>query len=292
MNVIKKYLKRILPVQLTNGIKKIRYPNSYYPPIKKSHWKTIHYKGFTYEIFLDKEFGIISNIIEKDGIYEPEILDFISERINQEGVFLDIGANIGQHSIVISRFCKKVFSFEPISILQNKILQNIAKNNIQNIELNKFGLGNESTESEMIILKNNIGKSKPKHRNENEFENLKNNWAKEKGNILETEKIELKRLDDLNFEQINFIKIDVEGYELFVLEGGKNTILRTKPKIILEYSPIFYESMEKGMSERLYNFIIQELNYTINIIEKDKLIKVNSFSELPFSQWNIYLEAK
>jgi FkbM family methyltransferase len=45
---------------------------------------------------------------------------------------------------------------------------------------------------------------------------------------------EIKRLDDYNFDNVDFIKIDVEGYELHVLKGAIDTITKNKPAILLE----------------------------------------------------------
>lgn len=261
-----------------------------YPSIKKSYWKTIHYKNFEYFIYLDKEFGLISNIIEKDGIYEKNVLDIITDNIKMDDVFIDIGANIGQHSLIVSRFCKKVFSFEPISLLQQKINSNIEKNEFKNIVVMPFGLSNEELNSEMIILTNHIGKSKPKYRNENEFDYLKNHWDKKDGNKLATEPIELKKLDSFTFESVDFIKIDIEGYEYFALQGAINTIKRYNPKIVLEYTPLFYEGIEKNMSQKLYSLISEDLNYNIFNIEENKII--HSFEELSNIQCNLFLTPK
>lgn len=46
--------------------------------------------------------------------------------------------------------------------------------------------------------------------------------------------VQMKRLDDFNIEDVGFIKIDVEGYERFVISGGKETIMKSKPVIIIE----------------------------------------------------------
>lgn len=118
------------------------------------------------EIYLDKDFGLISDIIEKEGIYEPEILDLIIKKIPAECVFLDVGANIGQHSLFMSKFCKKVIAFEPIPILQNRIEMNLKRNRIDNVQLNPFGLSNENVSTEMIVMNSHMGKSKPKLHNE------------------------------------------------------------------------------------------------------------------------------
>jgi FkbM family methyltransferase len=49
--------------------------------------------------------------------------------------------------------------------------------------------------------------------------------------------VEMKCLDDFSFEAVDFLKIDVEAYESFVVEGGEQTIKRHKPVIIIEQKP-------------------------------------------------------
>ena len=47
----------------------------------------------------------------------------------------------------------------------------------------------------------------------------------------------MNRLDDFNFQNVDFIKIDCEGYEYFVLRGAEKTLLQNKPCIIVEQKP-------------------------------------------------------
>ncbi len=55
---------------------------------------------------------------------------------------------------------------------------------------------------------------------------------------------ECRRLDDFDLEEVDFIKIDCEGYELWVLQGAVETLKRCKPCLIVEQKP------ETGMEER------------------------------------------
>jgi FkbM family methyltransferase len=49
--------------------------------------------------------------------------------------------------------------------------------------------------------------------------------------------IQMHRLDDYGFENVDFVKVDVEGYELFVLKGAKETLLKWKPVMVVEQKP-------------------------------------------------------
>lgn len=286
----KDFFLRVLPVGITKQILLFKNNRRLNKLKKSSHWQIIDYNQLNLEIYLDKDFGLISDIIEKEGVYEPELLDFLISKIPENCTFLDIGANIGQHSLIMSKYCKEVFSFEPIKILQERIEMNFKRNGISNIKLMPFGLSNESIESEMLVLSSHIGKSKPRLHNDQEYEYLSKNWDGRDGNKLRIEKSTFKRLDELNFDKIDFMKIDVEGYEYFVLNGAKESILSKRPQIVMEYCPPFFEAIEKGLSEKLYNFIIDELSYKIYILEGHQVLKSESFQMMPKEQCNIYLQ--
>lgn len=119
---------------------------------------------------------------------------------------------------------------------------------------------------------------------------MKNSWTGKHGNEMSIQNVELRTLDSLELQKVDFIKIDVEGYEYFVLQGGLNTIRKFKPQIILEYSPTFFEAIEIGMSEKVYNFINDELRYDIYSVENN--LNIKSFKDLPVDQCNILLSPK
>ena len=79
---------------------------------------------------------------------------------------------------------------------------------------------------------------------------------------LEPELIESKKLDDLNLNNIQFLKIDVEGVELKVLEGAVKTLKRNK------YPPIMYETWQDdwySKQRKKILFYLKEIGYTCNL---------------------------
>lgn len=135
------------------------------------------------------------------------------------GVALDIGANIGNHSIYFSKYFTSIRSFEPhprifdLLLFNSKIASNIIPYN--------FGLGDEEKDLELNENWENMGSSSIKH-------NL--NADDMKVNI------RIRRLDDINLnaDMISFVKIDVEGFEANVIQGGLVTIRKHQPLIVLE----------------------------------------------------------
>jgi FkbM family methyltransferase len=231
----------------------------------------------SFKIYLDPENGCVDNEIVVNGVFERDMLMFIKSKLTSNSVFLDIGANIGQHSLFASRFCKQVYTFEPITKLYNQIQKSIAINQYSNIQTYNCGLGNTESKKPIYSFTGNMGASSLIS-SENRF-------------LYQT--VNIKRLDDFCIKEgitkANFIKIDVEGYEYEVLLGAEQFILKNKPNILLEYSPFFYNKNDNSTSKYLYTFLVNK-NYTIyDIGEGTQFKKITMFEELPTDgQTNIY----
>jgi FkbM family methyltransferase len=139
------------------------------------------------------------------------------------GVAIDAGANAGLYSYGLSRFCKKVHSFE-INPAHCRLLRDFAS---PNVEIHGIGLSNSSGEKTLFT---------PVHPGGMVLES----WASlEPGNCpgareyLET-RVRVAPLDEFEFPECGFLKIDVEGHELQVLEGAESTLRRTRPRILIE----------------------------------------------------------
>jgi FkbM family methyltransferase len=159
------------------------------------------------------------------GGYEEKELQTILKIVPKNGNFLDIGANIGWHSIIIAKFCKKlkVHSFEPIKKTYTCLQKNIKYNFLKNIKAYNFGFYNKN--------KKILFYSYPEGSGNSSISNL----SKQKNVILQ--KCNVKVLDDfINKKKIkvDFIKCDVEGAELFVFLGAKKVLLEHKPIIFCE----------------------------------------------------------
>ena len=161
---------------------------------------------------------------------------------------LDIGANIGAHTVYLAENFKKVYAFEPQIEVYKLLNKNIKLNNINNVITYNYGLGNEETKVNMREF------------NVDEQENI-GAINIEKGGT--GEEIMVKTLDSYNFINIKFIKMDVEGYEYFVLLGGKNTFLQSKPVIIIELNHCGAEYRQD------VNNFFKDINYKLKRISHD-----------------------
>ncbi len=153
-------------------------------------------------------------------------LEIIPE--NRRRVVLDVGSNIGTWSYHLVDYFNYVHCFEPIEVNQDCWVRNLDGYN--NTVLYDVALGDENEQVKMLVPNvctawSYIAGSKNNHTD-------KPQEAHKDATVIEDVTVEC--MDNYNFENIDFIKIDVEGYELNVLKGAKETILRNKPYILLE----------------------------------------------------------
>lgn len=156
--------------------------------------------------------------------YEKKRMDQLhnySMEINSE-ILIDIGANIGFYSILSSNKYEQIYSYEPNKRNFQILKKNIDTNNLKNIKIFNFGLG----ENEEVLTGNS--NTKGELFQTSGFAVSKNN---KKG-----ERVLIKKGDDvLQFKNSTLtIKIDVEGFELFVLKGLKNTLVKNQTILQVE----------------------------------------------------------
>ena len=156
--------------------------------------------------------------------FEPNMVYLSKSLINKNDNVLDIGANIGCTSILFGSLASRVVSFEANPSTFHFLKKNIVNSKLINIDVHDFGLGSSVGEYEMAFSKDNRSGG---------FINSGNNAS----SGLKKTKVLIERLDNvvdkLKFG-INFMKIDVEGYEKQVLEGAEKTIKDNKPVVVLE----------------------------------------------------------
>ncbi len=144
-------------------------------------------------------------------------------------VVIDIGANIGVTALNFAKRVSplgKVFSFEPSAYNYQKAAMNISLNNFLNITLINQGLGNEKTTAFLYnVNPNNRG-----------MQRLLN--VEDSNSVYEKTAVEIDTLDcsmqKFSIAKPSLIKIDVEGYEYKVIQGGKETIRKYKPALFIE----------------------------------------------------------
>lgn len=158
--------------------------------------------------------------------YELEDSEMLYRLVKNNDVIFDIGANIGWYSIHLSKklIGAKIYSFEPIPETFSKLKKNIELNSIKNISLVNIPLSNKVQNLTFYYSPSATGAS---------------------SSVNISEENDIKKLDCVTdtidyfvtnnrIEKIDFIKCDVEGSELFVFQGGMESIKRHSPIIFTE----------------------------------------------------------
>jgi FkbM family methyltransferase len=185
--------------------------------------------------------GDIAEIIYKNEIlikykksFEYSSFQLFSTLLERGSIILDVGANSGVYSIFYSRLVGdkgRIYAFEPDTSNYFLLQENLKLNNCNNVRAYNFALSNKESIVEMISYN-------PADLNlKLQGDSFK--YMKEVSDITEplhrTKAYKLDDLDEIkNISKIDFIKIDVEGAELLVLQGSINTIKKHKPVIIFE----------------------------------------------------------
>lgn len=199
------------------------------------------------------------------GGFENKELEIFQSILNRGSIMIDAGANIGLYSIIGSRVVGntgKVYSFEPSKANFNLFLKNIELNKIKNIIPVNMGLGDTIGES-LILSQNFKNDDAEKYILKKEREIAISNQA---NNIHLNESVTLDTLDNFqlknNIKKIDFLKIDVEGYEYYVLKGSEN-LLKNNPEIIILFECAGHLSKRVGSSQNAVFAYLHNLGFEI-----------------------------
>jgi FkbM family methyltransferase len=163
------------------------------------------------------------------GAFKPDLQKFMELNLKRGNAFYDVGANVGFFSLLAARLAGpegSVISFEPIGENVSKLSENVRRNQFDNVRIIPNALGSANGERTFQLSESPT-------------------WGKLKGVAQEVPNkytsditVQVRRLDDLvggeNLPPPDFIKIDVEGAELEVVEGARDTLLRYGPTLMIE----------------------------------------------------------
>jgi FkbM family methyltransferase len=175
-------------------------------------------------------FASLTDYVGRAAFYTGDLdrkITWICSQIVKPGdTVLDIGANIGIVTLCLSNLVGPsgtVCAFEPNPDLQKVLEETFTYNRISNVRLYKCALGSETTELELRIPRNNTGAA-----------TLVNDRSLSDCDVWQ---VPVRRLTDViaeqGFSSIRLIKIDVEGFEAQVFEGGRDVLSRIRPQAIL-----------------------------------------------------------
>ena len=248
-NIVKTLITRSIQILKKDGIKgyftAIKKYYEAYPPLRKVlyYWlySKLHKKklivkevqGSKMHLNLD-DFGLSKQLF-LNGIREPECTRIMKEQLKEGMTIAEVGANIGYYALMEASIIGnkgKIYAIEPFPP-NFELLK-------KNIEINKY---NDRFELHNIAISNQPGKTKLFIQDKHNLCNMLESGACE-GYV----EVETKTLDDFiqGKKLPDMIRMDIEGYEYFVLEGMKKTLKDCEQcKMFIEIHP--YQMYEKGL---------------------------------------------
>lgn len=163
------------------------------------------------------------------GVFDEAGINFIKNNLKKDDVFMDIGANIGCYTLIAAKLVGsggKVYSFEPVSDVYERLRLNISLNRFKNVTAEKKAVSETKGQLKLYVSSaGNTGMSGIFHHDS------------ESG---KTENVEAVTLDEYitahGIKRLDVVKIDIEGSELYALKGMEKTLAELKPILIVEIS--------------------------------------------------------
>lgn len=236
------------------------------PEICVDRWKD-------FKINIDAFDSAIKKQIYFQGYFEWAETRFLRRSLKPGDVFVDVGANIGWHSLVAASrvgAAGRVHAFEPVSSTFDELASNIALNHFDQVVMHKFGLsdcdgvvdifGNKDSDSGGNSLIHGEGYS-----------------------ILE--KIRIRRgedvLTELGVDRIDLLKVDVEGAEIMVLRGLQRFFDEGRIRaMLLEINPIHLHAA-KSSPQEIFDFVVAQGFSVADVRTPDKsMSKLHDYGRL------------
>ena len=267
-------------------MRSIRKPNPFVL-VSTNHGMMIVHKN-DYREFEQKGENVrigVGNQLLETGSYEQAEVDFtiglLTVRRRHHGdsvVVIDCGANIGVLSVEWARYMTgwgRVISFEAQAKLFYALAGNIVLNNCLNIDAFHAAVGNKvgtmAIPEPNYLIPSSYGSLELEERANNESIGQKIDYNK-------TTNVDLKTIDSLALERVDFIKIDVEGMEEAVLEGAKVTIDKSKPILFIEVLKSNPDVIHKNLSALGYEIFPMGMN-SLAVHKEDPTLKNISTTE-------------
>lgn len=195
--------------------------------------------------------------VKRNGTYGEFNQSHLAQLIGPNDVCLDLGANVGMMTLPMALLAPKghVYAIEGSPQTTQALTETIKANNLDNVSTFSTILGRDNVKvkffdaSEMrssgFYVPMDMARELPRHGNSN-FELI----------ISETKSVD-SFVSELGLSRVDFIKIDVEGAELDVLEGAQNTLARFKPIVVMEFNSYAYTMLREIPPRRALKKILE-----------------------------------
>jgi FkbM family methyltransferase len=211
--------------------------------------------------------------------HHQEYLPILNECLKSDSIIIDVGAHAGQFTKLFSALVPEghVYAFEPGGYASSILKKVIRLYRLKNVTHINKGLGKQYKKENLIIPLKQSGSLGFG------LSHIGNDKQDVRATISET--IEIIMLDtfakDENLERVDFIKADIEGWEMQLLLGAKLIIHKWHPILTLEVNRHFMERAE-NTPEELWSFL-SDNNYEVNRLyyDENKILQIELAAE-PF----------
>jgi len=231
-------------------------------------------------LFTDREFGIRMVVDPRDervapiemlnfGPYEPELARVMDAELSRARVFLDIGGNYGYYSVGFARRypALQVEAFEPIPGTRAYLTRNRDLNAAANVSIHDTALGRSRGEIDFYFYPEGSGNASSRPMDE----------ARQQTHL----KLPVTTLDawlqDRPATKPDFIKIDVEGAELWVLEGARETLRRHRPVVACELLRKWSRKFDYHPNDAIR--FMREIGYSCFAVSESGPVECNEVTE-------------
>jgi FkbM family methyltransferase len=198
------------------------------------------------------------------GFYEAPLTRFFIQSLQPDSIVLDVGAYIGQYTLLAAKYASMghVFAFEPHPESCRRLDAHVARNRLANVTVVPKAVGQMAGRMPFALTEVAFTSAllPPDHLGDSVVE------------------VEVTTVDDVvreaGLRQVDMMKVDVEGAEGLVLRGAQETLARFRPLLIVETSrkrdQAFGDAPETLLGQ------LQDLGYTLYVLQRQRLIPVNS----------------
>lgn len=217
--------------------------------------------GLGFYVFSDLHNRILE--LEINPLWEKQETEFILKNIDRSTVFIDVGANIGYFSLAVASKAKCVVAIEPIPKTFNFLKKNVEFNSLgAQVHLLNIALGNEEGYLEFT---DSLG---PKNHVLSESKDTTDDKVSRctvKATTLDNV------VEELQLPGIDFIKVDVEGFEYAFLQGAKATLQKFQPVLLMEIEE--HRCANYGIDPAEIFSMLESLGYRYVVFTEEAVVK-------------------
>lgn len=235
----------------------------------KSNSAIVRRRGIRWELDLSEGIDFSIYLL---GAFEPGTANALQKLVKPGDIVFDIGANIGAHTLGLAQSVGpsgRVYAFEPADFAFAKLRRNLALNPELEARTNPQQLLLAATPSQ--IAEREIYASWPLEKDDSVH-------PKHRGRLVSTAHATVDTLDAFVVRQgiarLDLIKMDVDGHELPVLQGGRETLRRFRPLLVTEMSPYVHAEQHQSFAE--FVELLKSASYSLRNTDSGKAVPLDA----------------